>query len=227
MASESDPRLPPELERRICEIAAVACPIRIPTLMLVARRVRFWVEPLLYRVVFLKDSTTGQLLRDLNLPAFTADALEQRPPNSFRHVRHLFIDDDVVKRPTLKSWLLACTGVTNLYAWFNCAPDILPSINSLTDLQYHDRRPCALRRHHPVSPVPQHHTSRAFRLHRGRRRKRRSHMAQHFPYPTAHAPCIESSAIRSLARCALRSCAITMHCVFVSAAVLGWKSPVR
>ncbi|KAJ6505053.1 hypothetical protein C8R45DRAFT_1090819 [Mycena sanguinolenta] len=104
--------------------------------MLVARRVRFWIEPLLYRVVFLKDSTTGQLLRDLNLPAFTADALEQRPPNSFRHVRHLFIDDDVVKRPTLKSWLLACTGVTNLYAWFNCAPDILPSINSLTDLQY-------------------------------------------------------------------------------------------
>ncbi|KAJ6505114.1 hypothetical protein C8R45DRAFT_894504 [Mycena sanguinolenta] len=135
MASESDPRLPLELERRIFEIAALACPTRIPTVMLVARRVKFWVEPLLYRAVFLNYSTTHQLLRDLNLPAFTADALERRPSNSFRYVGHLFIDD-AVKRPTLKSWLLACTGVTNLSAWFNCASDILPSITSLTNIQY-------------------------------------------------------------------------------------------
>ncbi|KAJ6505111.1 hypothetical protein C8R45DRAFT_544408 [Mycena sanguinolenta] len=77
--SDHEPTLPPELERRIFEIAALACPVRIPTLMLVARRVKFLVEPLLYRVVFLKDSTTGHLLRDLDLPAFTAVALEQRP----------------------------------------------------------------------------------------------------------------------------------------------------
>ncbi|KAJ6505180.1 hypothetical protein C8R45DRAFT_1209027 [Mycena sanguinolenta] len=136
MASESDdrePRLPPELERRIFEIAALAQPIWIPSLMLVARRLKLWVEPLLYRVVFLKDTGT---LRDLDLPTFAADALEQRPPNYFCYVRHLFIDEAFVKRPALMSWLLAWTGVTNLYACFNCAPDILPSISSLANIQY-------------------------------------------------------------------------------------------
>ncbi|KAJ6505084.1 hypothetical protein C8R45DRAFT_544196 [Mycena sanguinolenta] len=133
--SEYEHRLPPELERRIFEIAALACPVRIPTLMLVAGRVKFWVEPLLYRVVYLNDSTTSEL-RDLDLPTFAVDAPEQRPPNSFRHVRHLFIDDDVVKQPMLNSWLLACTGVTNLYAWLDYKPEILPSISGLTNVQY-------------------------------------------------------------------------------------------
>ncbi|KAJ6505189.1 hypothetical protein C8R45DRAFT_1209033 [Mycena sanguinolenta] len=138
MSSESDrhdPRLPPELERRIFEIAALARPTRIPTLMLVAQRVKFWVEPLLYRVVFLTDLTADEL-RDLDLPTFTADALEQRSPNPFRHVRHLFIDDAVVEQPTLKSWFLACASVTNLYAWLVCEPEILPSIIGLTNIQY-------------------------------------------------------------------------------------------
>ncbi|KAJ6505203.1 hypothetical protein C8R45DRAFT_1209036 [Mycena sanguinolenta] len=129
------PKLPPELERRIFETAALARPIRVLTLMLVSRRVKIWVEPILYRVVFLTHSTAGQL-RNLGLPTFTAGALEQRSPNPFRHVRHLSIYYAVVKQPALESWILACTGVTNLYALFNCQPEILPSISGLTNVQY-------------------------------------------------------------------------------------------
>ncbi|KAJ6505104.1 hypothetical protein C8R45DRAFT_544383 [Mycena sanguinolenta] len=133
--SDHETRLPPELERRIFEIAAVACPMRIPTLMLVARRVKFWVEPLLYGVVCLAEEITDEL-RDLDLPTFAANALEQRSSKIFRHVERLFIEDDVVKQPMLNSWLLACTGVTNLYAWLDYKPEILPSIIGLTNVQY-------------------------------------------------------------------------------------------
>ncbi|KAF7368013.1 hypothetical protein MSAN_00867100 [Mycena sanguinolenta] len=141
MSSEcilSEPRLPPELEHRIFKIAALARARCIPALMLVAKRVKAWLEPILYRVVFLKDSTLDYIddLRDLGLPAFTPDALEKRSQNFCSHVRHLFIDDALVGETALESWLLACTGATNLYAWFDCNPEILLSINSLTNVRY-------------------------------------------------------------------------------------------
>ncbi|KAJ6505159.1 hypothetical protein C8R45DRAFT_1069979 [Mycena sanguinolenta] len=86
---------------------------------------------------FLKGSTTDHSeLRDLNLPIFTADALEQRSPNSFRHVKHLFISDYAVEQPMLNNWLLACTGVTNLYAWLDWEPEIPASISRFTHVQY-------------------------------------------------------------------------------------------
>ncbi|KAF7368085.1 hypothetical protein MSAN_00874600 [Mycena sanguinolenta] len=91
-STSSDPRLPPELERGIFEIAALAQPAWIPVLMLVARRVRIWVEPLLYRVVFLKE---GRM--DIGLPDFTAATLEQISHN-LRHVKHLFINSRFVAR---------------------------------------------------------------------------------------------------------------------------------
>ncbi|KAJ7669914.1 hypothetical protein DFH06DRAFT_1179472 [Mycena polygramma] len=45
--------LPQELEREIFEIAALSYPSSIPRFMLVAWRVRSWVEPLLYRTIML------------------------------------------------------------------------------------------------------------------------------------------------------------------------------
>ncbi|KAJ7620105.1 hypothetical protein FB45DRAFT_929482 [Roridomyces roridus] len=50
--------LPPELERVIFELAAYTRPLSIPRLMLVAWRVKAWVEPLLYRVLLLTDPKT-------------------------------------------------------------------------------------------------------------------------------------------------------------------------
>ncbi|KAJ6465373.1 hypothetical protein C8R45DRAFT_495004 [Mycena sanguinolenta] len=126
-----DPRLPPELERGIFEIAALARPNWIPVLMLVARRVKCWVEPFLYRVVFLQSVSMPEELHNLGLPNFAMDELDGRSHNCLRHVRHLLVDSEAER----KNWLLAsCTGVTNLFAHFRCTPEILISINGFTDI---------------------------------------------------------------------------------------------
>ncbi|KAJ6465313.1 hypothetical protein C8R45DRAFT_494473 [Mycena sanguinolenta] len=128
-----DPRLPPELERGIFEIAALARPNWIPVLMLVARRVKCWVEPFLYRVVFLQSVIMPEELHDLGLPNFAMDELDQRFHNCLRHVRYLLVDSEAER----KNWPLAsCTGVTNLFAHFRCTPDILTSISGFTDITY-------------------------------------------------------------------------------------------
>ncbi|KAJ7622087.1 hypothetical protein FB45DRAFT_1061718 [Roridomyces roridus] len=50
------PLLPLELERVIFELAAYTRPLSVPSLMLVAWRVKAWVEPLLYRVLLLSET---------------------------------------------------------------------------------------------------------------------------------------------------------------------------
>ncbi|KAJ7123569.1 hypothetical protein C8R44DRAFT_875759 [Mycena epipterygia] len=67
-------KLPPELERQIFEIAAHARPVAVLDLILVAWRVKAWVEPLLYRVIFVDGS--GSTPID-GLPAFTVDVLQR------------------------------------------------------------------------------------------------------------------------------------------------------
>ncbi|KAF7368110.1 hypothetical protein MSAN_00877200 [Mycena sanguinolenta] len=129
-----DPRLPPELELRIFRIAALARPTSIPTFMLVARRIKCWVESLLYRVVFLSDAGIDES-RNLGLPTFAVDAFEQRSLDCLPHVRYLFIHK-ALEQGTLQKWLLACTGVTNLYAQFVCTPAILASLGGFTNVQY-------------------------------------------------------------------------------------------
>ncbi|KAJ6495169.1 hypothetical protein C8R45DRAFT_164100 [Mycena sanguinolenta] len=141
--ASSEPRLPPELEHRIFQSVAAARPRWIPALVLVAKRVKVWVEPLLYRVVFLKTPPLKLQEQDnLGLPTFPGDAVEQISHN-LRHVRHLLIDDGFV-REKLQSWLLACSSVTNLCALFRCTPDTLPSLSSFTHLKYLTVEPRAL-----------------------------------------------------------------------------------
>ncbi|KAJ7166553.1 hypothetical protein C8R43DRAFT_986328 [Mycena crocata] len=55
------PRLPPELERQIFEITAILQPKAVPTLIRVARRVRLWMEPSLYKVIRI---SAGESKRD-------------------------------------------------------------------------------------------------------------------------------------------------------------------
>ncbi|KAJ6505248.1 hypothetical protein C8R45DRAFT_1181366 [Mycena sanguinolenta] len=129
-----DPRLPPELERGVFEIAALAQPTWVPVLMLVARRVKCWVEPCLYRVVFLSGGGMEKLHK-LKLPRFNVDELDARFPN-LRHSKHLFIDRDYVRGTALKNWLLACTGVTNLFAYLRYTPEMLTSISGFTNIAY-------------------------------------------------------------------------------------------
>ncbi|KAJ7270131.1 hypothetical protein B0H12DRAFT_1320326 [Mycena haematopus] len=56
--------LPPELEREIFEILALSRPVCIPNMMLVAQRVKLWVEPLLYRTLFF-----AEIIESMFLPA--------------------------------------------------------------------------------------------------------------------------------------------------------------
>ncbi|KAJ7289561.1 hypothetical protein C8J57DRAFT_1213895 [Mycena rebaudengoi] len=54
-SSDIEPRLPPELERRIFELAALSHKHVIPPLLQVARRTLIWIDPLLYRVIVWDD----------------------------------------------------------------------------------------------------------------------------------------------------------------------------
>ncbi|KAJ6476534.1 hypothetical protein C8R47DRAFT_661099 [Mycena vitilis] len=111
------PALPPELERYIFEICALSRPVEIPTLMLVAWRVKNWVEPLLYRSI-----TVGYTKSLKGYPIFTWDtllaALRSRPTAFFvANVRHLNIFQALDHPETVgyaEELLSVSTGVENL-----------------------------------------------------------------------------------------------------------------
>ncbi|KAJ7123485.1 hypothetical protein C8R44DRAFT_875676 [Mycena epipterygia] len=105
--------LPPELERQIFEICALLRPLGIPKLMLVAWRVKEWVEPLLYRTIAVE--VDGAHIIPV-LPAFTSEclssALKSKPATLFQYaVRHLLAPT----RGTCKELLPFCTGLENLW----------------------------------------------------------------------------------------------------------------
>ncbi|KAJ6489992.1 hypothetical protein C8R45DRAFT_1096958 [Mycena sanguinolenta] len=137
-----DTRLPPELEHKIFEIAALARPKSIPALMLVARRVKCWVEPLLYRIVFLR-APHQHAPPKFSLPTFSVDALERTSHEFFGHVRNLFISA-ATEETAVKSWLLACPNTTNLYAMFDVTPAILPCLTGFANVRYLTIEACAL-----------------------------------------------------------------------------------
>ncbi|KAJ7131403.1 hypothetical protein C8R44DRAFT_774785 [Mycena epipterygia] len=113
------PLLPPELERVIFGLAAHFWPLSIPTLMLVAWRVKEWVEPLLYRTITFRD---GEL--DMGMEghptvhedgkAFVA-LLKSRPASFFRDaVRHVLLTSNT-PRDVAEFVLSVCSGVENLW----------------------------------------------------------------------------------------------------------------
>ncbi|KAJ6543054.1 hypothetical protein B0H19DRAFT_1172669 [Mycena capillaripes] len=119
----SEPRLPPELECIIFEIAALSHPAAIPKLMLIAGRVKHWVEPLLYSVVFLPfDRRKRSDRRVYGFPNVPVDilltAIENKPPVLLESaVRHLFLDttsSDLLPS-AVNTILAACHHVTNLF----------------------------------------------------------------------------------------------------------------
>ncbi|KAJ7493005.1 hypothetical protein B0H11DRAFT_2228333 [Mycena galericulata] len=133
---ETDPRLPPELEHAIFEISALSWPIAIPNLMLVAQRVKIWVEPILYRIVFLSD---GEAPPVEGFPRFTSEtflqAIDRKPPEFFKYaVRYLFLYDPEEVR-TLDSILAACTGIASLFALSGLAGH-LSALNALDSLRH-------------------------------------------------------------------------------------------
>ncbi|KAJ7614340.1 hypothetical protein FB45DRAFT_936672 [Roridomyces roridus] len=88
MLQENEPRLPTDVEREVFETAALMFPSMIPTLLLVARRVLIWTEPLLYRVL---GDPRGQSYKAL-ATALLAASRSKPPPFLHKSVRHLFLD---------------------------------------------------------------------------------------------------------------------------------------
>ncbi|KAF8211007.1 hypothetical protein K438DRAFT_1959209 [Mycena galopus ATCC 62051] len=116
---ESPPAFPPELEREVFEICAVSRPVTIPKLMLVARRVKEWVEPLLYRIICLgRRPPTGfpeYLIENIML------AIRAKPPGFFEAAVRCLMVDDFQDPDEIDQILDVCTGVQRLFIYD--APD--------------------------------------------------------------------------------------------------------
>ncbi|KAJ7098941.1 hypothetical protein C8R44DRAFT_356023 [Mycena epipterygia] len=126
--STSDPFLPPELEYYIFQIAALSDLKGIPNLLLVAQRVRIWLEPLIYRIVVFQNPLPG-------LRCFTSDdfhpATYTKSPSFFReHVRHLCVGRGDVTGIDLDIVLSTCSGVQNLFL-FTLRSDVRPNLLAL------------------------------------------------------------------------------------------------
>ncbi|KAJ7339006.1 hypothetical protein DFH08DRAFT_875967 [Mycena albidolilacea] len=118
-----EPRLPRELESKISETAAIARPVSISRLMLVARRVKLeeWVEPFLYHVALLSFPSLTREPLNFGLPTFTDDAVPHQRPGCFERIKHLFIGYDF-DASEADGWLTACRSVTNLYLLISPSP---------------------------------------------------------------------------------------------------------
>ncbi|KAF7289768.1 hypothetical protein MIND_01350600 [Mycena indigotica] len=83
LAATSEPRLPAELERKVFRLAAKSDWQAVLPLLLVAQRVRVWVQPLLFHVVRINDSPHSR--------AFIANALAN--PAICSTVRYLSLEE--------------------------------------------------------------------------------------------------------------------------------------
>ncbi|KAF8185828.1 vacuolar protein sorting-associated protein 26-domain-containing protein [Mycena galopus ATCC 62051] len=123
LMSDSISRLPPELERHTFEIAAHSDLKSIPTLLLVAHRVKIWLEPILYSVVIASDPLTGLLCFD---PVHFSLALHSRAFS--QHVTNLLCR--WFPHPQLVAVLASCSAVENLMLLSN-HPDLLPFLSAM------------------------------------------------------------------------------------------------
>ncbi|KAJ7707208.1 hypothetical protein B0H14DRAFT_3643677 [Mycena olivaceomarginata] len=122
--SDPERRLPAELERKIFELAAHARSKSIPTLLLVARRVKTWLEPILYSVFVFSDPIDGHVCFDPVQFSFLIQSQEIS-----EHVRHLFVSHEL--GPHLDLVLASCSAVQNLALGSSLWPDHLPFLSTM------------------------------------------------------------------------------------------------
>ncbi|KAJ7651157.1 hypothetical protein FB45DRAFT_859766 [Roridomyces roridus] len=128
--------LPLELEREIFELVAYSQPLFVPTLSLVAKRVKAWVENLLYRVVVASDPNA--ITYEMPCPDFRASQIKNLPPSVLRNsVRHLFLH--TVPEEGAKFLLSHCENLDDL--WISAAYPSLLDIAGALPLR---RLSCAL-----------------------------------------------------------------------------------
>ncbi|KAJ7504182.1 hypothetical protein B0H11DRAFT_507179 [Mycena galericulata] len=126
------PHLPSELEREIFELAAARNRRSIPKLLLVARRVHEWLEPLLYHVLlFRRDRDDKGPTKPMPMEPIMR-AIETKPRAFFyESVKHLAVNNNV-PRANVERILSVCTGIVNL-ALFNgdSDPSFIPYIDCI------------------------------------------------------------------------------------------------
>ncbi|KAJ7119930.1 hypothetical protein C8R43DRAFT_1241712 [Mycena crocata] len=129
------PTFPVDLEREIFEMAAHTRSVPIPTLMLVAWRMREWLEPLLYRTITLPrlGIQDGEEKVD-GYPLFNDHTLEKMlasKPSEFlgRSVKNLCLNG--VSVDIAISMLSACVGVKNLWISSEQLEECLPLVAQL------------------------------------------------------------------------------------------------
>ncbi|KAJ7620193.1 hypothetical protein FB45DRAFT_929667 [Roridomyces roridus] len=128
-----DPILPPELERPIFELCALDRPVLIPTLMLVACRVKEWMEAILWRTVI-----TGPKPIDGSL-SFSHETI-CRALQSQRHVLRDFVRNLLVfdlNGPGYEGLVPACSRLENLWVWDWYTPADLTRLSAATLKRLH------------------------------------------------------------------------------------------
>ncbi|KAJ7636368.1 hypothetical protein FB45DRAFT_906468 [Roridomyces roridus] len=116
------PLLPPELERQIFELAAYCEPLSVPKFMLVAWRVKQWVENFLYRVLMLRGrhnsytQTTRPKLSYSHPENEHFSRIKAVPPTILRNsVRHLYVH--CIPLDLAATILSSCDAVHDLWIY--------------------------------------------------------------------------------------------------------------
>ncbi|KAJ7621696.1 hypothetical protein DFH06DRAFT_1232502, partial [Mycena polygramma] len=124
------PVFPRELEREIFETMALMHPGKIPTLLRVARRVLFWIEPLLFRVISVTPENSEIV------PALLK-AMDCKPPAVFHGVRRIMLpveSDAIFPHEDAQRLLKLCNRLISFACDFydtSTGPNLLPMLAAL------------------------------------------------------------------------------------------------
>ncbi|KAJ7658689.1 hypothetical protein DFH06DRAFT_442254 [Mycena polygramma] len=147
--AEITPALPEDVERLILEWAALARLGSIPTLMLVAHRVRAWVEPLLYRELVIDDHVyqdpnyecgSGRSdERYFYFPTFSQSRIKAlialKTIGFFRTAFRTVRLHSPIANANVAPLFTAMSEITNLVLDFNGKPEYLPAMAQMPQLR--------------------------------------------------------------------------------------------
>ncbi|KAK7017754.1 hypothetical protein R3P38DRAFT_1315242 [Favolaschia claudopus] len=134
------PRLPPELERVIFEVAAMTDARDIPILMRVAWRVQHWVQPLLYRtivILWIENASKKYDFPVISVPTLLGIVTrkESLPLHQFVHEMLWDTDDRDDEEDDFERILAACPNITNLFFYpITVTPQYILMLNRMDHL---------------------------------------------------------------------------------------------
>ncbi|KAF8193903.1 hypothetical protein K438DRAFT_2017569 [Mycena galopus ATCC 62051] len=113
VAAAGDCVFPLELEREMFELAAFLYSECMSTLMLVAHRIKIWIEPILYRTLIIHPR-----IHDPKFPYLSVGAVERLinlNPRALRHTRNIcLVGVQAADRLEVTNFLSRCGAVVNL-----------------------------------------------------------------------------------------------------------------